>query len=242
MINIKGYNSFLIQERYDKNIKKELIRLGVTDKEDIKTYLYNAHRGNLGKYLNDKGDKFTFGMLNALFLDAQRAKKKTDLKVGAFKMIHRITPMALAPFFPLLAIAGFILGSTRAFNKIMQPILKEPGKDYNTFLKKIVSSSMKVAEGEIPVKDRFTRAFVVSDKIIHAIKPSILQTFSIELSNNMSKLDPDMEVPEYFIENELKKYLNDKYEVTPPIPMNESLSENIEYLKNGKGKIKRIWI
>jgi len=219
MRSIKKYDDFLIQEKYDKNIKIELKRLGVTDKKDINTYLYHAHRGNLGQYLNEKGDKFTFGMLNALFKDAQDAKKRTDLKVGAVKMLHRVTPMALAPFFPIIAIAGFIFGSTRAFNKIMKPILEDPGNDYNGFLKKVIQSSMKIAEGEISTKDRFTRAFVVSDKLVQAIKPSVLQEFSIELSGIMSNMDPEQEVPDHYIENELKMYLNNRFEVSPKIPL-----------------------
>lgn len=220
---IKKYDGFLIQEKYDKNIIDELKRLGVEDKEEINKYLYHAHRGNLGHYLNEKGDLFTFGMLNALFKDAQDAKKKTDLKIGFVKMLHRVTPIALAPFFPMIAIAGFILGSTRAFNKIMKPILEDPGKDYNTFLKKVVQSSMKIAEGEIDIKDRFTRAFVISDKLTEAIKPEVLQLFSIELSNKMSEMDPDIEVPDHYIENELKKYLNDKFEINPEIPLLEKI-------------------
>jgi len=219
MNKVKRYNEFLIQEKYDKNIKAELKRLGITDKNDINTYLYHAHRGNLGKYLNENGDKFTFGMLNALFKDAQVAKKKTDLKVGFVKMLHRVAPMALAPFFPILAISGVIFGSTRAFNKIIKPILDDPGNDYNDFLKKVIQSSMKVAEGEISPKDRFTRAFVVSDKLVQAIKPKVLQEFSIELSNKMSNIDPSLEVPEHYIENELKMYLNKRFEVSPEIPL-----------------------
>jgi hypothetical protein len=215
---IKKYDEFLIQEKYDKNIKAELKRLGVT-KKDIKTHLYHAHRGNLGKYLNENGTVFTFGMLNALFKDAQTAKKRSALKVGVVKMIHRVTPMALSPFFPIIAIAGFLFGSTRAFNKIMKPILEDPGNNYNTFLNKVIKSSMKIAEGEINTKDRFTRAFVVSDRLVQAIRPDVLHQFSIELSDRMSKMDPSMEVPEHYIENELKMYLNDKFEVSPKIPL-----------------------
>jgi hypothetical protein len=218
MKTIKKYDEFLIQEKYDKNIKAELKRLGVT-KKDIKTHLYHAHRGNLGQYLNENGTAFTFGMLNALFKDAQVAKKRSALKVGVVKMIHRVTPMALAPFFPIIAIAGFLFGSTRAFNKIMKPILEDPGNNYNSFLKKVIKSSMKVAEGEISTKDRFTRAFVVSDRLVQAIKPTVLHEFSIELSDRMEKMDSSLEVPDHYIENELKMYLNDRFEIEPKIPL-----------------------
>lgn len=70
-------------------------------------------------------------------------------------------------------------------------------------------------------KDRFTRAFVVSDKLVDAIKPEVLHIFSLELSKKMSQKDPDEEVPEHYIENELKLFLNKNYRVNPPIPLKD---------------------
>jgi hypothetical protein len=222
MPHIKRYNQFLILEKFDDNIIAELKRLGVTDKDEINKHLYHAHRGNLSKYLNEKGRKFTFGMLYALFLDAQGAKKKTDLRVGIAKAIHRITPMILAPFFPILAIVGYVLGTSRAFNKVIAPILADPGSDYPAFLNKLITSTMKIAEGEIvPTKDRFTRAFVVSDNIVDVIKEDVLREFAIYLSDKMSRKNSDDEVPENYIENQLKRYLNRRFDIEPEIPLKQ---------------------
>ena len=64
---------------------------------------------------------------------------------------------------------------------------------------------MKIAEGEIiPTKDRFSRAFVVSDNLTDALKEEVLREFASYLSNKMSKENRDSEVPEHYIENELK--------------------------------------
>ena len=219
---IKKYNHFLLLEKFDDNIKAELIRMGITDEKEINTYLYHAHRGHLAAYLNLYGKKFTFGMLNALFKDARAAKKGTELKVGIIKAVHRIVPMLLAPFFPILAIFGYIFGTSRAFNKVIAPILAEPGHDYPEFLKKVIGATMRVAEGDLTTeKDRFTRAFVVSDRLVEAIKPEVLLQFSIDLSKVMAEKNPDEEVPSHYIENELKKYLNDKYEIDPQIPLKQ---------------------
>lgn len=215
---LNEYNQLLILEKFDNNIIEELKRLGVTDQEEISKHLYHAKRGNLANYLKESGKDITFGMLKALFLDAQTAKKRTDLKVGVIKAIHRIVPMAFAPFFPILAIFGYILGTTRAFNKIIAPILAEPGSDYASFLNKLITSTMKIAEGEVPTKDRFTRAFVVSDGIIDIVKPEILNEFAIFLSEKMSKMDPDSIVPDNYIESQLKRYLSRKYDIDPEIP------------------------
>ena len=220
MKKLRNYDSFLILEKFDDNIIAELRRLGVTDEDEINKHLYHAHRGNLAKYLVENGKQFTFGMLNALFHDARDAKRRTDIKLGVIKAIHRIIPMALAPFYPVIAIAGYILGSSRAFNKVIAPILSEPGKDYPSFLKKIIDASMRVAEGDFTdEKDRFTRSFVVSDRLVEAIKPEVLQKFSLFLSDKMSLENSDSPVPDNYIENELKSYLNEHFGIDPQIPL-----------------------
>ena len=228
MKRVKGYQDFLIQEKFDDNLKAELKRLGITDEAEINMYLWYAHRGNLSNYLKEEGKEFTFGMLLAMFQDAQEAKKKTDIKVGIVKAIHRILPMALAPFFPLAAVFGIIFGSTRAFNKILAPILNDPADDYESFLKALINRGMQVAEGEIPVKDRFTRAFVVSDNLIAAIRPEVLQKFATELSKKMAAENPDKVVPHDYIENEFKRFLNEKFDVDPPILTKDQLIENFK--------------
>jgi hypothetical protein len=221
-MRLKKYDDFLILEKFDSNIKAELKRLGVTDEEEINKHLYHAHRGNLAKYLTENGKAFTFGMLNALFKDARAAKKGTELKVGIIKAVHRIVPMLLAPFFPILAIFGYVLGTSRAFNKVVAPILADPGNDYPEFLKKVIDATMRVAEGDLTSeKDRFTRAFVVSDRLVEAIKPEVLQKFSLELSEKMANMDSNLEVPQHYIENELKDYLNRNFEVNPEIPLKD---------------------
>ena len=228
MKKINRYNQFLILEKFDDNFKAELTRLGITDEDEINRHLYFAHRGHLADYLKTQGKEIKFGMLRALFLDAQTAKKRTDLKVGIVKAIHRVIPMALAPFFPIAAIFGMIFGSTRAFNKILAPILQDSSHSYEGFLKSFIDSSMKVAEGEIPVKDRFTRAFVVSDRLVAAIRPEVLQQFSFSLSKKMGQEDPDTVVPEHYIENELKEFINQNFDVNPRIPLKEEYMSNLK--------------
>jgi hypothetical protein len=216
---IKSYKDFLVFEKFDTNIKKELIKMGVEDPTELKNQIHLAKRGNLASYLKSKGSKFTFGVLNAIFKDALIAKKSTDIKVGAYKMFHRIVPMAMAPFFPILAIIGYILGTSRAINKILIPIITDPGTEYNGFLKRMIDKTMQISEGELNLKDRFSRAFVVSDGLVSVIKPEILHEFSIFISKKMEGMDSNLEVPDHFIENELRTYINDKFLIDPKIPI-----------------------
>jgi len=220
---IKRYDQFLITEKYDKYIRKKLIDLGVTDKEELDRQVNLAKSGYLGTYLEEKGDKFTFGILQAIFKDAIRSKKLTNIKKGIHNIIPSIIPLALAPWYPILAVVGSVFGASRIFHRIFDPIFNylNPQSRYADFLKKMIDTYMIIPEGEIPLKDRFTRAFVVSDRLVEAIKPEVLDNFSNYLSEKMSMEDQDKEVPEHYIENELKSYLNRTFDINPNIPLKD---------------------
>lgn len=221
MTRIKKYNDFLILEKYDNNIRAKLIEMGVTDENELKKQVKLSKRGTLSKYLEEHGKEFTFGMLKAIFKDAKEAKFKTELKIAGFKLIPRLAPLALAPFFPILAIVGMIFGTSRAFNKLFDPIFNNLNRHtkYSDFLKSVISTYMKIPEGEVRVKDRFSRAFVVSDRLIDALKPEVIDAFMQKLTYKM-ELKPDTEkVPEHYIENQLKDYINNTFDVEPKIPM-----------------------
>ena len=187
---VKNYNTFLITERYDKYVRKKLIDIGVTDKDELNKQVHFAKNGYLANYLTEKGDKFTFGILEAIFKDAIRAKKLANIRKGIYNILPSIIPLALVPFFPTLAILGVIFGASRMFHKIFDPIFTylDPQSKYADFLKKMIDMYMKIPEGELEVKDRFTRAFVVQDRLIEAIKPEVLEEFSVYLSNNFIKI------------------------------------------------------
>ena len=85
----------------------------------------------------------------------------------------------------------------------------------------MIDHYMVIPEGEVKLKDRFTRAFVVSDRLVEAIKPQVLESFSKYLSDKMSLEDEDKEVPDNYIENELKSYLNKEFSINPEIPLKE---------------------
>lgn len=206
-----------ILEKYDDNLKAELKRRGVEDEKDINDILYNSHRGNLGNYLNEHGDALTFGLLNAIFKDSLEAKKAKSLQHGSVKATVRLIPIVLGSFVPIISILGSVFGSTRALDKIFMPLINEPTNKYPTFLKKMILNTVKIVEGDVTIKDRFSRAFVISDDIIKMLNENTVYNFSLYLSDKMSKEDNDKEVPDYYIETELRKYLNVTYKLNPPL-------------------------
>ncbi len=218
---IRKYDEFLVLEKYDQNIRKELIKLGVEDRDELNKMVSIAKKGYLHSYLNSKGEKFTFGMLNAIFRDAIHARKVTNIKKGIYQILPSTLPLLLLPYFPIMAIIGSIFGASRSFHKVFDPIFDylNPQSKYTDFLKRMIDVYMKIPEGEIPMKDRFSRAFVVSDRFVDTIKPEILNDFSDSLSKKMANMPQDQEVPDHFIENELKSYININYDLNPEIPL-----------------------
>ena len=218
---LKNYNQFLIVEKYDKNIRKKLIEMGVDEEEELKKQVNYAKQGFLGHYLEEKGEKFTFGILKAIFKDAIKAKKVTNIKKGIYNIIPSLVPVVLAPYFPILAIVSAVFGLSRIFHKVFDPLFNylNPSSKYSDFLKRMIDIYMMLPEGEVQLKDRFTRAFVVSDRLVEAIKPEVLDNFSTYLSQKMDSNSDETEVPDNFIENELKSWLNENFDVNPEIPL-----------------------
>jgi len=221
-MRIKRYNSFINENLLlkDDHLEAQLTKMGV-EGDELERQVSLAKRGELGTYLEENGKEFTFGILAAIFRDAKEAKFGQETKKAFLSAIPRAIPMILAPFFPIMAIVGLVFGSTRLFNRITKPIFQnmDSNSKYVDFLKSFVEVAAKVPEGEVDVKDRFTRAFVVEDRLIDALKPDVVDAFATYLSKKMEAEPDDKVVPDNYIENELKKYLNDNFDVTPEIPL-----------------------
>ena len=225
-----GYSKFLINnkkfyielEKFQSGGKPdEIIKL--LNEDEIQTQVVLSKQGNLHRYMQEHGEEFTFGVLRAIFKDAKDAKMRTDIKKGLIQAIPRGLPVLLAPFYPMLAVVGLILGTSRTFNKLIKPLFNNLDSDskYVDFLKTMVFYYMKFPEGEVSLKDRFSRAFVVTDRLIDAIKQETIDAFTKNLVEKMEAEPDDKPVPDHYIENELKKYLNDNYDVDPQIPLKE---------------------
>ena len=183
-----------------------------------------GREGKLSKHLREQGKKFTFGMLKHIFNDAIEYKKKREMIKGGYKMFHRLVPMALSMVYFPVAIVGYILGASRAFDKVIMPILQNPDNKYNDFLVKIVKGAIAISEGDIKhilQDDWFYSTFVMDDNLIKMVRPEILRTFAVELAHKMEQEPDDKEVPHNYIENEFKTYLNEKFNITPPIPLQD---------------------
>jgi hypothetical protein len=164
------------------------------------------------KFCSSQG-KITFGQLRALVDAGKKERLFKHIGEGGFKAMIRIVPW----FLPQVAIAGFIGSTARALNKLFKPALTET-ESYKTWWGKVVLKSFKLSEGELNLEDPFSRIFFISDGLMTMLDDKYKVKFANHISDIAASMDDNTEVPELFVENELRKWVNDKFFLDPPLP------------------------
>lgn len=176
-----------------------------------------GQNGKLAEYI--AGGEVKFGMLKALYLDALAYKRKREYGKGFAKFAMRIIPIALAPvFFPVWLLAQ-ILGGTRAINKIIIPTLTMDHKNYDSFLRTLIFKTINIVEGDIrPLlgKDWYYDVFYVHDGLIKMVRKEHIYEFTQFISEEIQKKPDKQVVPHYWLDNEFRKWLNNKFGVDLP--------------------------
>lgn len=162
----------------------------------------------------------TFGQLKYLIESSKNKKLFYSITEGGYKALIRLLPW----FIPQIAIAGFFGSSLRAFNKIIKPTIEETS-NYKTWWGKVVLKVMQLSEGDLPKYDPISKIFFVSDGLLHMMDEKVKLKFTKYISDLAASMPKNEPVPEFFVENELRKYLNEKFLLDPPLgpkTMNES--------------------
>jgi len=68
------------------------------------------------------------------------------------------------------------------------------------------------------LEDPFSRIFFISDGLMTMLDDKYKVKFANHISDIASSMDDNTEVPELFVENELRKWVNDKFFLDPPLP------------------------
>lgn len=163
------------------------------------------------KFCSAQG-KITFGQLRALVESGTKKRLLKHIGEGGYKATLRLLPW----FIPQLNLAGFTGSLIRAVNKIFRPTLEDT-TNYKTWWGKVIMRSFKLAEGELGLSDPLTRIFFISDGLLTLMDDKFKVKFARYISELASEMPDDQEVPEYFVENELRKWLNDKFLLDPPL-------------------------
>ena len=163
------------------------------------------------KFCNAQG-KITFGQLKAIVENATKKRLYLHIGEGGYKATLRLLPW----FLPQIAIGGFIASSLRAANKILRPTLEETN-GYKTWWGKAVMKSFDLVEGELGIDDPLSKIFFISDGLMTMMDDKYKVKFAKHIANLASEMPDDAEVPEYFVENELRNWINKKFLLDPPL-------------------------
>jgi hypothetical protein len=174
------------------------------------------------KFCNAQG-KITFGQLKELVTAASKTRLYKHVGEGGFKATIRLIPF----FLPQLMIPGVIAGAARAINKILKPGLTET-ESYKTFWGKSILRAFKIAEGDLDLEDPLSKIFFISDGLMTMMDDRYKVKFARYVSDLADEKPNDEEVPEYFVENELRNWINDKFLLDPPLPPKTSPSQDLD--------------
>jgi hypothetical protein len=198
-------------------------------KNKIKNINEEIEPSDLAKENICKSEKFcksqgpiTFGQLRSIVESASKKRLGQHIGEGGFKATLRLLPW----FLPQLAVAGFLTSAIRAVNKILKPTIEETD-NYKTWWGKVVLRVFKLSEGELNLSDPFSRIFFISDGLMTMLNDRYKIKFAKYISEISSKMPDDAPVPEFYVENELRHWLNEKFLLDPPLqPKNVSV-ENV---------------
>jgi hypothetical protein len=132
---------------------------------------------------------------------------------GGIKAAIRMIPW----FIPQLIIAGAIGSAARAINKIVRPTLEET-TNYRTWWGKAVMKSFDIVEGELNLTDPLSKIFFISDGLMTMMDNRYKVKFSKYIADLASEQPDDQIVPDFFVENELRNWVNKKFLLNPPLP------------------------
>ena len=164
------------------------------------------------KFCNAQGE-ITFGQLKALVDSTTKKRLYQHVGEGGFKATIRMIPW----FLPQLIIAGAIGSAARAINKIVRPTLEET-TNYKTWWGRAVMKSFDIVEGELGLRDPLSKIFFISDGLMTMMDNKYKVRFAKYIAELASEQPDDEVVPEYFVENELRRWVNDKFLLDPPLP------------------------
>ena len=167
------------------------------------------------KFCSAQG-KITFGQLRAIVKTAINKRLTLHIGEGGVKAIIRLLPW----FLPQVAVAGFIGSAVRAANKVLSPALTETSS-YKSWWAKTMLKLFSVAEGDINPSDPFSKIFFISDGLMNLMNEESKLKFANYISKIADSKPDDEVVPEYFIENELRNWINQKYMINPPLQPKE---------------------
>lgn len=164
------------------------------------------------KKICDAQGKITFGQLRELVESGTRKRILTHMGEGGYKATLRLLPW----FIPQLALAGFAATWVRVVNKLLRPTLEET-TNYRTWWGKTILKIFDLVEGELNYSDPLSKIFFISDGLMTMLDDKYKIKFANYIANIADEKLDDEIVPDYFVENELRHWLSEKFFLDPPL-------------------------
>jgi hypothetical protein len=164
------------------------------------------------KKICDAQGKITFGQLRELVESGARKRILTHMGEGGYKATLRLIPW----FIPQLLLAGFAATWVRVANKLFRPTLEET-TNYRTWWGKTILKIFDLVEGELNASDPLSKIFFISDGLMTMLDDKYKVKFAQYVAQVADEKPDDEVVPEYFVENELRHWLNEKFFFRSPI-------------------------
>lgn len=187
------------------------------------------------KKICDEQGEITFGQLREMVENGKIKRIATHMGEGGYKAVLRLVPW----FIPQLVLAGFAATWVRVANKLFRPTLEETS-NYKTWWGKTILKIFDLVEGELNASDPLSRIFFISDGLMTMLDEKYKIKFAHYISDVANEKPDDEIVPDYFVENELRHFLNEKFFLDPPLPpkkdkdvdelpFDEKIEEGIKY-------------
>jgi len=167
------------------------------------------------KFCESQGP-ITFGQLREIVETAMSKRIALHVGEGSYKAFLRLLPW----FIPQIAVGGFLGAGLRAANKVFRPTLYGT-KNYKTWWGKTILNLFNLAEGELNPTDPFSKIFFISDGLMNLMDEENKVKFAMYIAELASKMPDNQEVPEMFVENELRSWINKKFLLDPPLSPKE---------------------
>jgi hypothetical protein len=164
------------------------------------------------KKICDAQGKITFGQLRELVESGTRKRILTHMGEGGYKATLRLLPW----FIPQIVLVGFAATWVRVANKLLRPTLDET-TNYKTWWGKTILKIFDLVEGELNYSDPLSKIFFISDGLMTMLDDKYKIKFSNYIANIADEKLDDEIVPDYFVENELRHWLNEKFFLDPPL-------------------------
>jgi hypothetical protein len=207
LVELGNHMDILIEQIVRRNLKRYVSEVEVNPSSSAVKNICDAE-----KFCSAQG-KITFGQLKELVESATKKRIGIHVGGGAYKSLLRILPW----FVPQLVLAGFGATWVRVANKLLRPALEET-TNYKKWWAKVIMKGFDLVEGELNATDPLSKIFFISDGLLTLMNDKFKVKFARYISELASEMPDDQEVPEYFVENELRHWLNDKFLLNPPLP------------------------